>query len=177
MFTFKFIKRCFTYTQGQLSGKNVREYFYFIDHQGMRKNSWNFFFKRLRPNVTGRYEKDFPFISPCGRELNFIRCDDMPIVYTHIVNKNNKDVLCYGHIGDIMYQDFQPDHIYMDNTTGRVYHPAPETAGSIGLIRSKLAIEISSNLRFYDGEDKSPTHFLWKDKEFVLNNEWFKKRK
>lgn len=133
-----------------------------------------FFFKRLRPNTTGRYENDFPFFSPCGRERNFIRCDDTPIVYTNVVDQNEKDIFCYGHAGNQMYQDFQPNHIYMDIKTGRVYHPAPESAGFIGLIQSKLAIEFSHHFTFQNGEDKCPTHFSWKGIKHVLDTEWYK---
>ena len=43
----------------------------------------NFFFARLKLNNTGRY-RDFPYISYCGREKNFVRCDDRPIVFTSI---------------------------------------------------------------------------------------------
>lgn len=41
-----------------------------------------FFFKRVKFNKTGRFEQYFPYLSLCGRERNFIRCDDLPIVYT-----------------------------------------------------------------------------------------------
>lgn len=44
-----------------------------------------FFFKRLRLNESDRYADEFPYLSPCGRERNFIRCDDKPIVYTHLI--------------------------------------------------------------------------------------------
>ena len=44
-----------------------------------------FFFKRLKVNSTGKYSEDFPFVSPCGREMNYIRCYDCPIVFQHIL--------------------------------------------------------------------------------------------
>lgn len=37
-------------------------------------------------NKTNRYP-NFGFVSPCGPELNFIRCDDLPVVYTNLVSK------------------------------------------------------------------------------------------
>ena len=51
------------------------------------------FFKRLRFNETGRYETEFKYISLCGRERNFVRCDDRPIVFhsgegQRLANKN-----------------------------------------------------------------------------------------
>ena len=45
-----------------------------------------FFFKRLKVNSTDRYSEDFPFVSPCGKELNYIRCDDVPLVFTHLLD-------------------------------------------------------------------------------------------
>ena len=51
-------------------------------------------------NTTGRYEEDFPFVSPCGREMNYIRCDDVPIVYTHLLDSNGQviqDIESHGY--------------------------------------------------------------------------------
>lgn len=28
---------------------------------------------------------EWPYISPCGDEMNYIRCDDLPVVYQAIV--------------------------------------------------------------------------------------------
>lgn len=44
-----------------------------------------FFFDRLKRNDSDRYADTFPFVSVCGRERNFIRCDDLPIVFTHVL--------------------------------------------------------------------------------------------
>ncbi|KAF3835498.1 hypothetical protein F7725_028056 [Dissostichus mawsoni] len=68
-----------TYIQGQSPEPRIREYFYYIDHQGQLfldetkvKNFVTcfkdvkflvFFFSRLRSNQSGRYEEDFPFLS------------------------------------------------------------------------------------------------------------------
>lgn len=37
------------------------------------------FFRNLRMNKTSNH-KDFPFLSNCGSERNFLRCDDLPYV-------------------------------------------------------------------------------------------------
>lgn len=136
------------------------------------KKFLQFFFKRIRQNKADRYQ-DFPFISLCGRERNFIRCDDVPIVYTHIITKNGQDVMTYGHAGDLLSAPFMPDKIYMLPRTGRVYHPAEDVYGGIGLIRSKLAIELSKNFEFQNGDGKPPTHFGWKNKNYELDQFWF----
>lgn len=58
--------------------------------------------------------------------------------------------------------------------TGRVYHPAHEKVGSIGLIRSKLAITISQYFEFQSGEDQPPTHLKWNDTRHKLHTNWIK---
>lgn len=60
----------------------------------------------------------------------------------------------------------------MNPITGRVYHPAWENVGGIGLIRSKLAIELSRNFGFQNGDNNPPSHFIWKGKKLTLNNDW-----
>ena len=111
-----------TYTQGQSPEPKIREYFYYIDHEGMvrkftisffRNNSsfqlflddakmknftscfkdkkfLKFFFNRLKLNNTKKYQAEFPYVSLCGNEINYIRCDDLPIVYTHVLKINGK---------------------------------------------------------------------------------------
>ncbi|KAK7793723.1 hypothetical protein R5R35_007878 [Gryllus longicercus] len=179
-----------SYEQGQSPQIGIREYFYFIDHQGMlflddsrMKNFTScfkdkvfleFFFKRLRLNTTDRYQKDFPYLSICGRERNFVRCDDYPIVFTHVKkDSEGHDIFCYNHAGDLLNVKFMPEKIFMSPDSGRVYHPAPEIVGSVGLVRSKLAIEFSQFFQFRDGEHESPTHFTWQGVTYELSPEWF----
>ena len=85
------------YSQGQSPAPGIREYFYYVDHHGMlfqddsKMKHWTAalkekkllfnFFKRLRFNETGRYEREFKYLSLCGRERNFVRCDDRPTVF------------------------------------------------------------------------------------------------
>ncbi|XP_075992255.1 UPF0598 protein CG30010 [Anticarsia gemmatalis] len=189
----KFTKeRCLSYVQGQAPEPKIREYFYYIDHQGMlflddskmknftscfkEKKFLEFFFKRIRLNTSGRYEEEFPFISLCGRERNFIRCDDLPIVFTNIVTRNDNDLLCYGYAGDLLTSPFQPDKIYMLPSTGRVYHPADDKYGGVGLVKSKLAIEFSKHFEFNSQELQGPTHFRWKDNVYELDQTWFQEQ-
>lgn len=187
----KNIYRQIHYVQGQSPEPRVREYFYFIDHQGQlflddariknftscfkEKDFLVFFFKRLKINETDRY-KDFPFLSPCGRERNFVRCDDKPIVYTHIIESddNGPDRLSYGGAGDAMTVKFEPEKVCMLPDTCRVYHPATPKLGGIGLIKSSVAIEISKQFEFENGEYEAPTHFTWKGKRHALTNELMK---
>ncbi|XP_050308963.1 UPF0598 protein CG30010 [Anthonomus grandis grandis] len=180
-----------TYIQGQEPEPRVREYFYFIDHQGMlflddsrMKNFTScfkepkflqFFFQRLRVNNTQRYKGDFPYLSLCGRERNFIRCDDTPIVGTHLLSLADGWYLAHNHAGAALKLSFQPEMVYMQPETGRVYHPAPERAGGVALIRSKLAIELSDQFKFEDGEGKPPTHLTFQGVSYELNRDWYTK--
>ncbi|XP_055530183.1 UPF0598 protein CG30010 [Wyeomyia smithii] len=186
-------RRCSTlsYVQGQSPAKNVREYFYYIDHEGMlflddariknftscfkEKKFLEFFFKRLRLNDSDRYREHFPFVSPCGRERNYVRCDDVPIVFSHIFqDTKNNDCLSYAHADELLSVPWEPNRICMFPISGRVYHPAPERYGSIGLVRSKLAIELSKHFTFSEGEEKPPTYFSWNGVQFELDRDWWK---
>lgn len=143
------------------------------------KKFLRFFFNQLKINNTDRY-KDFPYISKCGKERNFVRCDDYPFVFTHIVDKEspegNPEIhLAYNHAESSLTLKFQPDKVVMLPETGRVYHPAPERVGSVGLIRSKLAIELSKLFEFENGENNPPTKFTYMGQVYELDNEWYQK--
>lgn len=178
------------YVQGQSPSPKIREYFYYIDHQGMlflddarmknftscfkEKKFLQFFFSRLRLNETSRYP-EFPFLSPCGRERNYVRCDDLPLVFTHLVQKPSissvsEDYLAYGNAGDTMTLPFEPSELLMEIDTGRVYHPGPEKTGSVGLVRSQLAIQLSKDFSFHNGDTEPPTHIMWNGEEISLSH-------
>lgn len=140
------------------------------------KKFLDFFFKRIRLNCTNRYQEEFPYISLCGRERNFIRCDDVPIVYTNVLKKNDTDHLSFGYAGDLLTTEFNPDKIYMLPLTGRVYHPADDKYGGVGLVKSKLAIEFSKSFEFNNADLEGPTHFNWNNKIYELDQFWFSKK-
>lgn len=192
-----FSKRtCVTYVQSQSPQPRVREYFYYIDHQGMLflddvrirnftscfkdKKFLAFFFKHLKINNTGRYTNDFPFLSICGVERNYVRCDDLPLVFTKVIQKHNvetnaeEDWFSYAHADDLLKVPFEPQKLFMNVNTGRVYHPAPEKSGGIGLVRSNVAIEFSAFFDFENGQENAPTHFTWKDKRYELDTVWYR---
>ena len=121
-------------------------------------------------NETNRYP-EFPYLSLCGRERNYIRCDDKAVVYTHIIETGKSDLLSYGGVGDRLTVLFEPSKICMLPETGRIYHPASADTGGVGLIKSSVAIAISKYFEFGNGEDKPPTKFIWKDKTYRLSND------
>lgn len=178
-----------SYIQGQSPEPRIREYFYYIDHQGQLflddtkvknfvtcfkdKQFLVFFFSRLRSNQSGRYEEDFPFLSLCGRERNFVRCDDRPIVFTHLLQSPDQELLSYCGGAEKLTVPFRPEALFMHPVTGRVYHPCSERGGGVGLVRSALAIELSPFF-VYDseqGQSGEPTHFLWGGQKHKLSKE------
>lgn len=138
----------------------------------LEKKFLTFFFRRLKINNTGRYE-EFPYISPCGKEFNYIQCDDRPIVYASITNSsdNTQELLDINGTEKLTYP-FQPEKICMFPETGRIYHPADEKYGGVGLIKSSLGIELSHcfEYRDRDNESESPSHFNWNGKTYELDN-------
>lgn len=139
-----------------------------------------FFFSRLRSNQTGRYE-DFPYLSLCGRERNFLRCDDRPVVFTHLLKNpagspgvmEGQELLSYCGGAEKLSVPFRPETLYMHPVSGRVYHPCSECGGGVGLVRSALAIELSPFFVYAeeDGHAGQPTHFLWRGQKHRLSNE------
>lgn len=136
----------------------------FVDKQFL-----SFFFKRLKKNDTDRHP-DFPYLSPCGREKNYVRCDDCPVVFTNVSNIDGIDMFCHNHAGDLLKMPFEPMKMYVRPENGRIYHPGPKKTGSIGLVQSKLAIEFSKSFTF-DCDNKA-THFTWRNNKYQLNVEW-----
>ncbi|NXG61733.1 CH082 protein, partial [Hemiprocne comata] len=131
-----------------------------------------FFFKHLERNRSGRYEAEFPFLSLCGRERNFLRCDDLPVVFTQILpGSHGKRLLSYCGGGERLAVPFQPEHLVVFPENGRLYHPAPEKAGRVGLVRSALAWELSPGFEFGGGPTEPPTHFRWEGRRYQLSQE------
>ncbi|KAL2076747.1 hypothetical protein ACEWY4_027655 [Coilia grayii] len=130
-----------------------------------------FFFSRVRRNLIGRYEQHFPYVSLCGRERNFLRCDDQPIVFTQLLPSPPETgaLLSYCGGGSGLAVRFRPEALYMRPSSGRLYHPAPGRAGGVGLLRSALAFQLSAS--FLHAPDGRPTHFLWEGHQHALTNE------
>ncbi|CAI2301594.1 unnamed protein product [Caenorhabditis sp. 36 PRJEB53466] len=144
------------YTQGQYNGK-IREYFYYVSHHGFlflddsrMKNFTaaykdvqflNFFFAKIKENRTGRYQDTFPWVSLCGIERNFLRCDDTPLVYTEL--DGNSDRLRVGQ--SLVYHPFQPESLEM-TSSGRVYHQCP--IGGRALVADRLTDKLYHQFEF-----------------------------
>ena len=67
------------------------------------------------------------------------------------------DALTYSGIGPSLTFPFQPTKVCMLPESGRIYHPGPQKAGGVGLIKSSLGIELSSHFEYEQGsEEKDP---------------------
>ncbi len=138
----------------------LRRYFYHVDLQGrlfledtVPKNVatslksarfLDFFFRMLRANDSGEHA-EYPFVSPCQGELNFIRPADRhgPIVFDRIEARDGSRVLVFA---GTLEEPWDPSLLAWDTTTDRLYHPVREHArlkGSWGLIRSQVGVALS----------------------------------
>jgi len=134
------------------------------------KQFLKFFFSQLQTNETCRYTDDFPYISYCGRERNFIGCDDLPVVFTELISHSATDSTVAHRLtyaGGTLSVAFQPEHMVMLPETGRVYHSGPANGGGVGLIKSSLSVELSNCFEFADG-GSVPTHFVWQGQRHQL---------
>ncbi|KAK3270212.1 hypothetical protein CYMTET_21379, partial [Cymbomonas tetramitiformis] len=122
-----------------------REYFYHIDLHGrlyleevQPKNIatclkdlrfLDFFFRQLRSSKGFPHSEIYPFVSPCGRELNFITADDTPLVYHTLsqIQANESSVSTDTQLiyGGSLSERFFPGAVRMCGETGRLYHPTP----------------------------------------------------
>lgn len=148
----------------------------------------------MRANRTGRHV-DYPWVSPCGKELNFIKSEDVPIVFTELKPKaDGTHVLCWGgamevyrsfvglrmmkrllisiqsHIRDNQVV-FDPSKIY-SSPIGYLYHPSPTAVkpprrdlGLPQLALIKSAVCLSHLAQALSGGD----NFEWQGKTYPVN--------
>nr|CDI55202.1 conserved hypothetical protein [Melanopsichium pennsylvanicum 4] len=62
----------------------------------------------------------YEWISPCGPELNLVRTQDTPIVYTEL---DDDGLLKWA---GTLTEPFQPEQMVVDPENGYVYHPSPK---------------------------------------------------
>ncbi|ORX97189.1 hypothetical protein K493DRAFT_314163 [Basidiobolus meristosporus CBS 931.73] len=156
---------------------NIREYFYHIDVHGQLfledtkpknfttcfkdKRFLDFFFQRLRVNDTGRNEQ-YPYVSPCGKELNYILSEDAPIVFSDL----DGEQLVWA--GDKRFL-FHPEKILVSSTSGRIYHPSPKTLNNktkhaeMALLKSSLVLT-----KFAEHLDLENRSFFWNGNTYPI---------
>jgi hypothetical protein len=135
----------------------------------------DFFFRRLQPlrprDVDLLHNRDilkseYPYVSPCGTELNFVRPAATPIVFHSL----QEDELLYA---GTMMQPFEERHLAISEETGRLYHrltgenvlardkakskgvaaSTQESKDEFGLIRSSVAVTLSDRIEVLDGDE------------------------
>ena len=136
--------------------RKTRRYFYEIDsggwlyHDGTRLEDrafLDFFFRRLRPNASGEFP-NFDWISPCGSELNFVRCVGTPIVFDRLTAHGPQDILGFNHTS--LTVPFEPGGLRVSET-GALLHPARPDAGiPLGRLSTGLMLELSAGIEVLD---------------------------
>ena len=158
-----------------------RNYFYYVDLQGrlfledmvpkniatsLKSDKFlNFFFRQLRYNNTAEFT-EYPYVSPCGKEMNFIKSADLPFVFLDY--DEAKKTLSWGHSLTI---PFQPDRLELSVETGRLYHPffsrkRVEGDEEVGLLKSHLAIRFSECIS--ECEDTGSWAFEWENASYPI---------
>ncbi len=144
-----------------------RRYYYYVDLQGALfldehdpkgittslkdPRFLDFFFSRVRPNGTDIERDDFPWLSPCGKEQNYIRCADTPVVFTELRSgAEGPPTLRYAHS---LRQSFRFSDLRVCEESGRLYHLLERPPGGFALIRSAVVQEFAHRLHF------AGTHF------------------
>ena len=138
-----------------------REYFYTIDLRGnlIHDNSIiddgeyiDYFYKRMKRNDSENY-KEFPYVSICGRELNYVRPADTPIVFHRLYN----GMLYYGYSHSV---EFSRENLRFSRD-GILYHISP--IGEIGRLSTQVVMELATFIqpfgeyyRYNSSEDTFP---------------------
>lgn len=119
----------------------------------------------MQSNNTDRFQDSFPYLSPCGIERNFVRCDDTPVVYRELRPAGTSlkqpvdlrelvqatspaavELVCAG----TTRVEFEPEHLQMTES-GRLYYPMPEQwrhLGDLALVASPIALALAGQMRF-----------------------------
>ncbi|CAH0487862.1 unnamed protein product [Peronospora farinosa] len=158
-----------------------RRYFYYVDLQGrlfledtrpkniatsLKSATFlRFFFSQVRLNEIAQCKSkeeeaflEYPFRSPCGKEMNFIKCADRPFVFEDLRKDDSGNwTLVFG--GGELMMPFQPETLRISLSTGRLYHDiqtkhvASGTPEGIALVRSQLAVELGNYIDVHDFPD------------------------
>jgi hypothetical protein len=138
------------YEQQQL----LRRYYYVIDTRGgvyledsiprniatslKDKRFLSFFHSQMRRNNTGIHEDVYPYVSLCGKEVNFVLPLDCNSAFVYTELSPDKTILYYGgNVADASYSSqskaglassfgsalFEPRLLSFNIETGRLYYP------------------------------------------------------
>lgn len=165
-----------------------RRYYYTIDTRGhlflesatcrvfatcMRdKKFLNFFYRMLKRNTT-EWFREIPYVSLCGKEINFVTPEDPLSSVVFLDLDEPKESLLYG-CGSLK-ERFYPSLLSWSRQTLRIYHPLlnhQNLGREVGLLHPTLADEISSHIEWDDQpmDPDKPKHKLhWGNQTYVLS--------
>jgi len=156
-----------------------KKYFYSIDLQGrvfleetipkniatsIKDNAFlDFFFRHLGESrhddlkfLPPSVRQDYPYVSLCGTERNFVRPADAVIVFHSITkNKNETKNQCMLGYGGTLSQEFHPSQLAISSHTGRLYHELngngtrlhkTSSSKKYGLIKSSISVALSNQI-------------------------------
>lgn len=139
----------------------MRSYFYALSargellHDGIAIEDECFrdmFFANLRPNDTGIHP-DYPYCSPCGVEMNFLRPEDTPYVFDRLDGERL-------FFAPSLSVTFDPESLAFSD--GVLYHRAPQ--GQWGRIGAAIAVSLADAIEpwgdWYQLEWHSERHVI-----------------
>jgi hypothetical protein len=100
---------------------------------------------------------DYPYVSPCGSELNFIRPADVAIVFHSLENMYEAPNLLFGAT---LTQSFSSEKLAISNKSGHLYHEIISTKMRASAISKFGVVE--------DSEENESMKFHPSDKEYGL---------
>jgi hypothetical protein len=101
--------------------------------------------RNMKPNQTGFFP-EMPFVSFCGKEINFISTADR---YSSLCFKDiswQTNTLMYG---GSLQQEFKPELLAYNPTSGRIYHPIMthrHLRGSYGLLHPHICQRLGDSI-------------------------------
>ncbi|KAI9912157.1 hypothetical protein PsorP6_008925 [Peronosclerospora sorghi] len=144
---------------------------------------------QVRPNGIAQSEStdedaflEYPFRSPCGKEINFIKCADRPFVFEDLRRDDSGNWMLIFGGGELM-MPFLPETLRVSLMTGRLYHDvqtkyiARGTREGVALVKSQLAVELSKHMDFNDfpnGTDADVKSlqvgdFKWENQHYAIH--------
>lgn len=107
----------------------------------------------------------YPYRSPCGKEMNFIKCADKPFVFDDLRREETAEggegrwLLSYG--GGELSVPFAPAKLRISLSTGRLYHELQtkhmtlSNGHGLALVRSQLAVVFGNTITLHDDDKDS----------------------
>lgn len=171
----------------------ARRYYYVLDDRGRifleeskhrsyatslnDKKFLDFFLSRLRRNET-KFNPEIPFVSLCGKEVNYVRPYDTvsaltfgSLIRPDAFTKHELSSLQLSLGFSNLLQPFNPQQVGFDSVTGRLYHKITyhkflQQDEEWGLLSTPISEELAAS--GIDQGDSGKFYFEWNDEKFPL---------